>query len=673
MKERTYQMSVQNQNGTIGKSGAQSPDAYAQASFIRRVVEGFSQARKVIFPNPLDVPTDTVRALVDPNRSKEVIAAMNRSGSVYATNKLSSLIAAALTTSYYRRQYYRELENVQAENPLVGGTVELYVDSVTAASSITNRAVWVTANDKKVANELNQMFESVGVEEKIRDWAGQLALFGDFFIELYGRERVGIAYVDDNIHPGEMERIDVNGRLEGFIRTSRYGGQRQFEAQLEAPWRYVHFRTYGIVQKMQNQALGVFGEPALRYSAEFLNASGVGGEKSYITTRYGVSIISPSVNIAKRYKLAMDSLMMARVTRGMLFILYNVKVKGGTYAQASELVNDYMAALKRNTGLNLNTKEWKDAFEPIYAQVEDLYIATTDDIEVTAQELGGKSADIKGVADLDLLTSQLLGALRVSPQMLGIDKEGGITLGEGASRRISVNFAKNAKRLQDGIRAGLKRMAQIHLAYRGMNARPDQFEVHFGEVSTAEEEEVKNALKTGVEIVDDFVSTIDTVSGGNVDKVKLAQYLLGKVIKLDDFVLTDYLKNQPADIVKDVNASVQAIKDSVGMRKAVDTELLSPLPCVGDAAKSLNETISDADKRNGGCAARVYAVNETAATDDTAFVETDAVWVPKTVQCVVEQEVGQREKPLHDQVADDVAKHMADGGWLNGVAADGKE
>ena len=54
-------------------------------------------------------------------------------------------------------------------------------------------------------------------------------------------------------------------------------------------------------------------------------------------------------------------------------------------------------------------------------------------------------------------------------------------------------------------------------------------------------------------------------------------------------------------------------------------------------------------------------------------METDLAWVPKTVQCVVEQEVGQRKKPLHDQVADDVAKHMAAGGWLNGVAADGKE
>lgn len=626
-------MSIPSQNRASSSQGEQpayhsflKPGAYYKAlPLMRRVQEAFSQSRKILFPDPIDVPVDTMRRLADPSTAGEVQKMLKRVNSAYGSKELGNTIAAALTVSYYRRQYYRELENTASGHPLCQGALELYVDSVTAASSLTNRAVWVTSKDPKVANELNQFHESIGLEERIRDWAGQLAQFGDFFIELYGREGTGVAYIDDNIHPAEIERIDINGRLEGFIRTSRYTGQT-FDAPLEAPWSIVHFKTPGLTRKMLNTALGVFGEPSLRYSSEMMNASGLGGQKSKITTRYGVALLSPAIETYKRLKMAEDSVMLARVTRGMLFMLYDIKMKGGTPQQASELLQMYMDALKRNTGLNMSTKEWKDAFEPVYAQVEDLYVATTDDIIITPTELGGKSADIKGIVDIDMLRSHLLGALRVSPQMLGIDNSGGIQMGEGSSRRVSINFAKNAKRLQDGVRCGIKRLDQIHLAYRGLNPRPDTFEVHFGEVSSAEEEELKNALKTGVEIVEAFVDTVDKVSDGNIEKVKLLDYLFGKIIKLDDFVLKDYLKTELAGTTAAaLNNSAQLISDSK-MSMVQSSDLFTLLPYSTDMRKALNES---GVTTKGATMARRFVINETAQNNDDKFIEDGKIWVPK--------------------------------------------
>jgi hypothetical protein len=207
-----------------------------------------------------------------------------------------------------------------------------------------------------------------------------------------------------------------------------------------------------------------------------------------------------------------------------------------------------------------------------------MFVPTTDSLDVDVQEYGGKTPDIKGIVDIDMLHDQLLGALRVSKTMLGItsDLPGGI--GENASRRISINFAKNARRIQDGVKQGLMRLCQIHLAYRGLNPDPQRFNVHFGDISTAEEEELKSSLKSGVEVVGTFKDLLrDMVGDVALDNVKLLNYLVDKFIKLDDFNVSDYLKGELGTTVK------EAMQEHKRMNRTAIArgDLLSYLPTNG--------------------------------------------------------------------------------------------
>lgn len=489
---------------------------------------------------PVEVPSQLAADLRTQQGKKDIVKTMLTSGSVFDKNRLSRIMADALSTQYFRRGFYRECE-MCSSHTLVSAALDLYIDQVTGVSPITNRAVWITSDDKKLENSLTQFLDELAVEERLRDWASTLGMFGDFFIEAIAREGVGVAYVDDSMHPADFERIDINGRLEGFVRTGLFTNQGQQTADLEAPWKYVHFRTFGASRRTLNTALGIFGETGRTFSLE---RDRMADRQFRVTTKYGTSLLTPAIPIYKRLKMCEDSLIMARMTRGILWYLYKIKIAGGNPDSMAEIVANYAEYLKRSTGLNVdeNSQEWKDKWSAMYAQIEDLFIPESDDVTVSVEKLGGE-ADIKAIVDIDMLQNQLLGAMRVSRTMLGITDELPGALGEGASRRISINFAKNAQRLQVGLRNGIKRLCQIHAAYRSLPCDPTRFEVNFAEINSAEEEELKDALDKGVDVAGKIADFLVAHIGENeLDRMEMLSYINQKFLKLPDLNFNELVK-----------------------------------------------------------------------------------------------------------------------------------
>jgi hypothetical protein len=534
------------------------------------IINKYNTAKQNISNEPVDVPSDNIQDLK--SNPKQYIKDFIRSGSTFDGNNISKLVGDTLATNYYRRNFYINADSA-IEHAYISGALELYTDNAVSDSSVNNKSIWVSSNDKKIENLLNKFLESIHIYERLRDWAGQIAQYGDFFVRVYGVNGIGVAYIDDNIYPADIERIDINGRLEGFIHSGYLGGSGM-GYKMDAPWDYVHFRIFGIQRKMMNSALGIFGVPNSRYRVEVVN------DRRYkLTTRYGVSLIQPAIPIYKRLKMGEDSIMMSRITRGVLWYLYKIQIKGGNYDSAMELVDEYQRLLKRHSALDVSedNKYWKDNFASIFGQIEDMYIPTTEDMDVVVEKLGD-NPDIKAIVDIDMLEERLLGALRVSKSMLGLtsDLPGGI--GESAANRISVNFAKNVNRLQNSIKVGVKRLCQIHLAYLGINPDPRKYDIEMSEVSSAEQEELKNGLQSGVETVDKFMGMMDSAFGDNIDKTSVLKYLNEKILKLNDFNIEDMMKKEKSseEISKTVENKIVDINEN--KKSIIESDLFSYLP-----------------------------------------------------------------------------------------------
>jgi hypothetical protein len=418
---------------------------------------------------------------------------------------------------------------------LVSSAMELYADYSTAFSSIHNASVWVTSESPTYARILNKFLqETVGIEERIFDWASATGGFGNLFVKLEGVPGQGIISIDDTQHPLNISRVDHKGLLVGFYQTPL--GQYTGGQKLMSPWDWVHFRLLGAKKKRNPWGDESYSEFRSMYLLSGMNTL-------QATTRYGTSLLTNALPLYKRLRMAEDSLLLARLTRGITRYIWKLKVSGENLEAVGELVDQYATLVKRARALDTSAlnPNYDSKANPM-AVIEDLFVPVWGDTgDLTYDKVGGE-ANIRWIVDIEELRNQLACALRCPLSLLGgFVKEASGSLGSQAIEKLDIRFARSSRRLQRALRDGIKRMCQIHLAYMNMDPDPALFEVNMSETSTAEEESLRESLDAGVDTVRKMVEMLaDAVP--EIDQRKVITYLNHKILKLEDFDIEQFIK-----------------------------------------------------------------------------------------------------------------------------------
>jgi hypothetical protein len=256
-------------------------------------------------------------------------------------------------------------------------------------------------------------------------------------------------------------------------------------------------------------------------------------------------LILNAIPIYKRMRLAEDSLLLSRLSKGVMRYIFKVGVDSANIEAVSEIIEDYKVLLKRTRAVD--TSNTSPGFQENFDMMDvltDLVIPVWGDVNnLTVEKLGGEP-DIRWIVDIEEMRNQLASALRVPLQLLGgYSGEMPSGLGRSAIERLDIRFARSARRLQRALIEGIKRICQIHLAYQGMSADLSMFDVNMADTSTAEEEEIKDALDKGVDITEKMFDLMDKAIGADLNKVELLDYLNQKILKLNDIELHKLLKS----------------------------------------------------------------------------------------------------------------------------------
>lgn len=440
-----------------------------------------------------------------------------------------------IQVQYDRMSLYHQIERA-LEHWLVGAAAELYASYCTVFSSLHNATVWITSESSTYHRELTKLLDRIGIEEKIFDWAYSTGTYGDLFVQVNGIPGKGIVSINDSGHPLNMSRVDHEGILIGYYKTPL--GQIADRQRLLAPWEYVHFRLLGGKKKRPR-----FGDPMY---AEFRTMHLlVGMDIKQVTTRYGTSLLLNALPSYRRLRLAEDSLLLARLSRGIIRYIWKLKVDSTNMESVGELVDQYSSVLREARAWNTSSSEPNfESKENPMAVIEDLFLPVWDNVgDLTFDKIGGE-ADIRWIRDIEDLRNQLAASLRVPVPLLGAYlKEATGALGSQAIEKLDINFARVGRKLQRAVRNGIKRICQIHLAYMNMDPDPNLFDVQMPEMSTAEEESLKESLKDGMDVVDQVMTTIEKLEEeGNTkyDKAEIFNYLNEKILKLEDFDLNNF-------------------------------------------------------------------------------------------------------------------------------------
>jgi len=493
-----------------------------------------------LYKKPPLIPAHVVQAKHLPKEEKQLL---QRIGLTSADLRMD--ILEDTQVQWDRQNLYHQIDRA-SDHWLVSSALELYSDYSTTFSSLHNASVWVTSENPKYAKELNKFLQNVvGIEEKITDWASTTGGYGNLFIKVNGIPGIGITSIEDGEHPLNISRIDHEGILLGFYHTPI--GQYTGEKKLLPPWDYVHFRLLG-ARKKRNP----FGDSSYSEFRTMYLLSGMSSKQA--TTRYGTSLLINSLPVYRRLRLVEDSLLLARLTRGIIRYIWKLKVDSTNMEAVAEVVDQTATLLKRARAIDISsTSPNYDSKSNQMASVEDIFVPVWGDTgDLTFDKVGGE-ADIRWIVDVEELRNELACALRCPLSLLGgFVQEAAGSLGAQAIEKLDIRFARSARRLQRAIINGVTRLCQIHLAYINMDPDTTLFTVNMSETSTAEEEALKSSLDTGADVVSKMLDMLDGIEG--IDKVSVINYLNQKILKLEDFELSNFMKQ--------VGVSEEIIKES---------------------------------------------------------------------------------------------------------------
>ena len=518
---------------------------------------------KKVFTKPPSVPSAAVVDLSRADLSDDDKVLLKNIG--MTTASIKKQIQESTMTNFERTTIYRDVDRALS-HWMMGGAVELFADVATNYNVLQNSTVWITSKSKKYQTELTKFLNRIGVEEKIFDWTWTTAAYGDLFIKVEAEPSLGIISIDDSEHPIGLSRIDYRGALIGFYRTPM--GYSADSQSLIPPWDYVHFRLLGAKRKRP-----LNDDPT---NSEFRDIRLLSPDPRRVNANYGTSLLLNGLSAYKRLRMAEDSLLLARLTRGVLRYIYKVKVDSRNMEAVNEILDEVTTTLKQARAMNISSADpnFDSKFDPVSA-TEDIILPVWGDVGDVAIDKVGGEVDIRWIVDIEELRNQCASAIRTPLALLGgyVDEATG-NLGSSAINSLDIRFARSARRLQRAVKEGIKRLCQIHLSYMGMDPDSELFDVNMSETSSAEEEELKSALDTGTDVISKFMDMLDHLGKVEVDKLGILGELSAKILKLGDLDLEQYIKHKGGG---SINAgreqAIAAIKEAKNRKVVSNTDV----------------------------------------------------------------------------------------------------
>ena len=387
-----------------------------------------------------------------------------------------------------RNQLYSIYDEMDDSVAYVTSALDILSDDATQPDEYGN-IYYIDSPSEKVRNLLTNLFEDLEIESKISKWARAIAKYGDLFIRVYGSTEdghKGVSSVDDTIYPSSIERRDYRGKLVAFLdmSTSYFN-----EDSVRPPWDYVHFRHKGDLTPLRARDMG-------------------SRETSSLVSSYGQSILRAAVKVYTQLKFVENMILLSRLTNSVRRNIFSINVGEVDPKQAFETIKKYSDLLKKDINLNLTDDIYNSA-KHTAAFDEDIFIPVSDpknDIQIST--VGG-DVNIAEQYDLEYLLNKLFAALKIPKAYLNYEQD---LNARSTLIQLDIRYARSVAQLQNTLIAGLTRLANIHLAYLGLDPDAVDFTITMTSVSAIDQEARLEQKQNSVGVARDMWDVLTTMN-----------------------------------------------------------------------------------------------------------------------------------------------------------------
>lgn len=370
---------------------------------------------------------------------------------------IASYYLDKMQLSSQRIKKYKDYTDM-AQDTLISGALDIYADESAIFDRVENATIWPESDNEQVETEIRKLFDAIEIEDYIFGMQRYLACYGDNFLRpLYSKERKGIVGMEFMDAENVEREVDKHNRLVSF----KYDNNKKAD-----PWGFVHFRVMGRTQTVKQ-----------------------GG------TIYGTSMLENARRTWRQLTLLEDALVIYRLEIGGRHRVFYIDVGNMSLAEALRVTRQYRREFGKREYFNPQSGEWTSRFNPLQL-TSDIFWPVRKGSESRIDHLG-TDPNVSAIVDIEHFRTKLMSALKIPEAYIGGDEYSSAKFGLS---QIDINFSRFVRRLQRAAINGVRRLAQIDLALKGINPLDPQndFDIVMSVISALDQEQRMMAMDLAI-------------------------------------------------------------------------------------------------------------------------------------------------------------------------------
>ena len=324
----------------------------------------------------------------------------------------------------------------------------------------------VYSPNPRVKEVLKDLFKNrLNVDYNLRLWIRELIKFGDFFLHLHidGKDRQGVF----DVMALPCEEIHRQEGVDGIPGNTRFWWDTKnmyFE-----DWQIAHFRLIEEVKRLP----------------------------------YGKAILDPARKLWKQLQLAEDAMLVYRITRAPERKVFYLDVGNIDDADVKQYIESVKNRMKRQPVVDSRTGQVNVKYNPATVE-EDYYLPVRGTDSVTRIDTLPGASNMSDIQDIEYLEKKLFAALQVPKPYLNYTESmpGGSMLAQADLR-----FSRLINSVQEAVVMELRRIANVHLLFMGLEDDLDNFSLALTNPSTQQELLNLETWKSRLEVFKDMFNT----------------------------------------------------------------------------------------------------------------------------------------------------------------------
>lgn len=404
------------------------------------------------------------------------------------SNALAQYYYSTINPATDYSSHQKELDEM-ARYEIVKPIISLYSEECCQTDINKGKTLWYKCSNMEVEKELNEMLDRINVEDHIYSISNSIAGTGNCFRRILRNEH-GVQQIV-SVPNSEVERVwePSTKRLIGF----KWMNQKPYtpddsisymgDQDLFAPWEFIHFR------RIEDN-----------------------------NSEYGVGLIEHLFGTYRKIKMAVDNMVVYRLHTMPTRFIMHIDCGNMTIFEMMNQANQMRNLMRNQVSIDKPNNDMQERYNPP-ATDSIMFFPFRKDEQHKLEKMEG-TKDVPDVHDLDLLFKMLFGGARIPKAYIGFEEDSG-GLAKASLVSQDIRFARMIRVLRKPIVQGFKRLAELHLAFKGLDPFEHTIEVEMSRISSIEEEMNAATMESQVKLADELTRLCQSLTIPNKEIIDL--------------------------------------------------------------------------------------------------------------------------------------------------------